>query len=103
MAFPLEAEAAEVIKKEFSLGGRRGHPEMPAQVRQERMLYAAVDAAGWDAVAGIDRQVGDRFRAVQMQERTRMHFGCEWNAQCVVEAGKDHGLQSWKRPARILA
>ena len=40
---------------------------------------------------------------VQVQEGARMHFGGQRYAQCVIEAGKDHCLQSWKRPTRILA
>ena len=94
VAFPLQAEAAEVMEEELGLAPWRGHAEMAAQAGQEAMLDRAVGGAGRLAIAGIDSQMGNRLGAMQVQEGTGMDFSGQRHAHIMVETGKNHGRRA---------
>ncbi|EEF25872.1 conserved hypothetical protein [Ricinus communis] len=86
VAFPLEAEAAEVVIEVIGRHVRRRDAEMPAQRGQQRMLVRTVLAARSGLAGAVHGEVRDGFGRFQPEEGTRMDFGGQRNALGVAQA-----------------
>jgi hypothetical protein len=89
MAFPFQAEAAEVVIKILGVSGRPGHPEIAAECAQGRLLPGGLIGASRGGLDGdrlrVDREMGDGLGRIKLQERPRVGFGCKRHAQGMVQ------------------
>jgi len=69
VAFPLQAKTPEVVEEVARLRMRHGHAVVSAQLLQDLVLRAAMVFLGRLILLHVEREMGQAFRRLQLQER----------------------------------